>query len=93
MFAAQKNYKYINISAKGSIDIIRPTFFKGLGTQALSLLITPYIFLIYRSLKHPTMSTWRFVTAVPVGLALIMGLALMLCGYLSFGDETEAGTL
>ncbi len=72
---------------------IKPTFIKGLGIQALSLVCSSYTFLMYRSLKQATLNTWKCVVTSSLLCICVFGVVLMLSGYLSFGDQTNAGTL
>ncbi len=81
------------MTPENTIQFFKSTFIKGMGIQAYSLLCTSYSFLMYRSLKQPTMNSWKFVVTVSMSCICLVGFPLMLSGYLSFGDHTEAGTL
>ncbi len=76
-----------------NVDFIKPSFLKGLGTQAFAISGTPASFIIYRSIKSPVLNTWAFVVIASMTFIIIMDMPLTLSGYLSFGEATEPGTL
>ncbi len=78
---------------RDNIDFAKPSFIKRVAAQAFSLLGTACIFIIYRSLKHPSEHAWKIIVATSVSFIFFLGLAFMISGYLSFGDEVEVGKL
>jgi sodium-coupled neutral amino acid transporter 11 len=50
-------------------------------------------FMIYGSLKRPTLDRWNLVTHLSTGISCVLSLAMALSGYLIFGQKTEANIL
>lgn len=72
------------IDAKQRWIIISPNFFRGIGAIAFAYVCQHSSFLVYGSLKAPSLERWRAVTHISVGFAAIMCVGFGIAGYLPF---------
>ncbi|CAN0475867.1 unnamed protein product, partial [Hapterophycus canaliculatus] len=72
---------------------IRSSIFAGFGAISFAFVCQSSSFLVYRSMAKGGVDRWAFVTRWSVAIALIMGLALALGGYLNFVNLTEGNIL
>uniref|UniRef100_A0A8C8SFA8 Putative sodium-coupled neutral amino acid transporter 11 n=1 Tax=Pelusios castaneus TaxID=367368 RepID=A0A8C8SFA8_9SAUR len=69
-------------------------FAKSNAVQAIGVMSFAFVchhnsFLIYGSLKEPTLSNWSRITHVSISLALIISVVFASCGYVTFTGYTE----
>ncbi|KAJ3014706.1 hypothetical protein HKX48_004999 [Thoreauomyces humboldtii] len=79
--------------AAESISVLRPGFFQAIGVISFAFVCHHNTFLIYGSLKKPTMDRFAVVTRLSTGLSLLSCLILACGGYLVFTDKTHANIL
>lgn len=86
-------------SAEGLIDrsealtFIRPTLFAGFGAISFAFVCQSSTFIVFRSLKEPSLAAWESITRWSVGIAWLMALSLAIVGSLSFVNTTEGDIL
>lgn len=69
-----------------------------LSNQAISVISFAFVchhnsFLIFASLKRPTLDRWKMVTNLSTGISLLLSALLAVSGYLSFGGNTRGNIL
>ncbi|XP_042302950.1 putative sodium-coupled neutral amino acid transporter 11 isoform X2 [Sceloporus undulatus] len=67
----------------------RPNAIQAIGVMSFAFICHHNSFLIYGSLKEPTLSNWTRVTHVSVSFAVFVSLVFATCGYLTFKGYTE----
>ena len=82
----------IDTGVSGS-SIISPTIFAGIGTISFAFVCQHNSFLVFKSLKEPTLENWRSVAHISVGVSLSLSLLLGIMGYLSFKETTHGDIL
>ncbi|CAM9383720.1 unnamed protein product, partial [Ectocarpus fasciculatus] len=75
------------------ISFIQPGIFAGIGTMSFAFVMHHNSFIIYKSLKNPTLRNWTRVTQYSAFIALVFALTLGLGGYLIFNTEIEGDVL
>jgi sodium-coupled neutral amino acid transporter 11 len=50
-------------------------------------------FIVFKSLRHPTLPHWRQVASGSVGISFVLCLLLGVVGYLSFLEQTQGNIL
>ncbi len=73
------------------LDIVKPTLFAGLGGIAFTFVSQQTCFIIYRSLKEPSVQAWSWISNVTYFTAFLVCGAFAISGYLSFGDDVDGG--
>lgn len=81
------------IDTHGSITIIDSGVFAGIGTMSFAFVCQHNSFIVFRSLKEPTLENWRLVARYSVWISFVLCLAFGLGGYLSFGDYVKGDIL
>lgn len=81
------------IDRSQTLVFIRPTIFAGFGAVSFAFVCQGSSFLVYRSLRKKSVERWRRVSHWAIMLALVMGIACALSGYLSFVNKTEGNIL
>ena len=82
----------IDTDIEGS-SIISPNIFAGIGTISFAFVCQHNSFLVFKSLKNPTIENWRYVAHISVGISLGLSLLLGILGYLSFKEATKGDIL
>ncbi|XP_067328057.1 putative sodium-coupled neutral amino acid transporter 11 isoform X2 [Anolis sagrei] len=67
----------------------KPNAVQAIGVMSFAFICHHNSFLIYGSLKEPTLSNWTRVTHVSVSFAVFVSLVFATCGYLTFKEYTE----
>lgn len=78
---------------RSDLTIISYSLFAGIGTMSFAFVCQHNSFLVFQSMKEPTLARWKVVVQSSVGTALVLCMALGVAGYLSFGSHTEADVL
>jgi solute carrier family 38 (sodium-coupled neutral amino acid transporter), member 11 len=73
--------------------IINPGFLQAIGVISFAFVCHHNTFLIFSSLKRPTLDSWARVAHWSVGLSLFLSLGMAVSGYLVFGSLTQANIL
>ncbi|KAJ3120241.1 hypothetical protein HK098_004765 [Nowakowskiella sp. JEL0407] len=73
--------------------VIGPGVFQAIGVISFAFVCHHNTFLIYGSLKTPTMDRMALVTHFSTGLSLLLCLILAITGYLTFTDKTQGNVL
>ncbi|TPX54398.1 hypothetical protein PhCBS80983_g05939 [Powellomyces hirtus] len=79
--------------AAEAISVLRPGLFQAIGVISFAFVCHHNTFLIYGSLKKPTMDRFAVVTRLSTGLSLLSCLILACGGYLVFTNKTHANIL
>ncbi len=87
----QSNGNDYNPPTVGELDIVKPTLFAGLGGVAFTFVSQQTCFIIYRSLKEPSVQAWSWISNVTYFSAFLVCGAFAISGFLSFGDDVEGG--
>ncbi|XP_062974383.1 putative sodium-coupled neutral amino acid transporter 11 [Elgaria multicarinata webbii] len=67
----------------------KPNAIQAVGVMSFAFICHHNSFLIYGSLKEPTLSNWARVTHVSVSFAVLVSLVFATCGYVTFREYTE----
>ncbi|KAJ7345693.1 hypothetical protein JRQ81_001643 [Phrynocephalus forsythii] len=67
----------------------KPNAIQAIGVMSFAFICHHNSFLIYGSLKEPTLRSWARITHVSVSFAVFVSLVFATCGYLTFKDYTE----
>ncbi|XP_028603252.2 putative sodium-coupled neutral amino acid transporter 11 isoform X1 [Podarcis muralis] len=67
----------------------KPNAAQAIGVMSFAFICHHNSFLIYGSLKEPTLSNWARVTHVSVSFAVFVSLLFATCGYVTFREYTE----
>lgn len=67
--------------------------FAGIGTISFAFVCQHNSFMVFRSLKRPSLENWRKVAHMSVGFSLSISLLLGIVGYVSFRDSTNGDIL
>uniref|UniRef100_A0ABM5EY27 Putative sodium-coupled neutral amino acid transporter 11 n=1 Tax=Pogona vitticeps TaxID=103695 RepID=A0ABM5EY27_9SAUR len=67
----------------------KPNAIQAIGVMSFAFICHHNSFLIYGSLKEPTLSKWAHITHVSVSFAVFVSLVFATCGYLTFKNYTE----
>ncbi|KAJ3298808.1 hypothetical protein HK104_010256 [Borealophlyctis nickersoniae] len=79
--------------ADGRFTIIHSGVFQAIGVISFAFVCHHNTFLIFGSLKKPTMDRFATVTHLSTGLSLIACLVLATAGYIVFGSKTQGNIL
>ncbi|KAJ3181600.1 hypothetical protein HDU85_003542 [Gaertneriomyces sp. JEL0708] len=85
-----------SVDRKGVEDpwtVIRPGVVNAVGVISFAFVCHHNTFLIYGSLKKPTMDRFAIVTHLSTGLSLLACLVLACAGYLTFREKTQGNIL
>ncbi|CAM9697908.1 unnamed protein product [Chrysoparadoxa australica] len=82
-----------NVDHSGAFTFIKPTLFAGLGAISFAFVCQSVTFLVYRSLREPSIGKWSSITHNAIGISWSMTTSLAVIGYLSFVEETEGDIL
>ncbi len=74
------------------MTIVKPSLFAGLGGVAFTFVSQQTCFIIYRSLKEPSVQAWNWISNITYFSAFLVCASFAISGYLSFLDETDGGT-
>jgi sodium-coupled neutral amino acid transporter 11 len=72
---------------------ININIFAGIGTMAFAFVCQHNSFLVYKSLKEPTIENWKFVAHFSITISFLISLTLGIFGYLAFKDKTNGDIL
>eukprot|EP00127_Corallochytrium_limacisporum_P007179 Clim_evm52s243 gene=Clim_evmTU52s243 len=75
------------------MELVGRHIFSAVGIMAFGFVCHDVAFLVFRSLKEPTMRKWRKTTKGTVGLAFLASLAMGLFGYFSFFSHAKGNIL
>ncbi|KAF7248193.1 putative sodium-coupled neutral amino acid transporter 11 [Varanus komodoensis] len=67
----------------------KPNAIQAIGVMSFAFICHHNSFLIYGSLKEPTLRNWAHITHVSVLFAVFVSLVFATCGYVTFGEYTE----
>ncbi|XP_053147324.1 putative sodium-coupled neutral amino acid transporter 11 isoform X1 [Hemicordylus capensis] len=67
----------------------KPNAVQAIGVMSFAFICHHNSFLIYDSLKEPTLSNWTRITHVSVSFAVFVSLVFATCGYVTFRGYTE----
>ncbi|XP_054826088.1 putative sodium-coupled neutral amino acid transporter 11 [Eublepharis macularius] len=67
----------------------KPNAIQAIGVMSFAFICHHNSFLIYRSLKEPTLSNWARITHVSVSFSVFVSLVFATCGYVTFREYTE----
>nr|XP_034986815.1 putative sodium-coupled neutral amino acid transporter 11 isoform X2 [Zootoca vivipara] len=67
----------------------KPNAAQAIGVMSFAFICHHNSFLIYGSLKEPTLNNWARVTHVSVSFAVFVSLLFATCGYVTFREYTE----
>ncbi|KAI8819902.1 transmembrane amino acid transporter protein superfamily [Fimicolochytrium jonesii] len=79
--------------AEGAMTVLEGGFFQAIGVISFAFVCHHNTFLIYGSLKKPTMDRFAVVTRLSTGFSLLACLILAVGGYLVFTSKVEANIL
>ncbi len=85
----QRHYPELD---RSKLAIIKPSLFAGLGGITFTFVSQQTCFIIYRSLKEPSLKAWNWISHVTYFTAFLVCGSFAICGYLSFMEETDGGT-
>ena len=88
----EASHQDISSSLK-NMSIFSPNIFAGIGTISFAFVCQHNSFMVYRSLKEPTLANWRFVVHLSVGFSLGLSLSLGIVAYVSFNEHTMGNVL
>jgi amino acid permease len=74
-------------------SFIKPGVFAGIGTMSFAFVCHHNSFIIYKTLKEPTLENWSSVAKYTALIALVFALTLALGGYILFNDHVEGDIL
>ena len=75
------------------LDFIRDGFLQAIGVISFAFVCHHNSFLIYGSLREPSLDRWSLVTHLSTGISCILSLSLAVPGYLLFGEKTRGNIL
>ncbi|NXC44883.1 AVT2 protein, partial [Penelope pileata] len=67
----------------------KPNAVQAIGVMSFAFICHHNSFLIYGSLKEPTLTNWSRITHMSVSLAVVISVVFAACGYLTFTGYTE----
>ncbi|XP_028662211.2 putative sodium-coupled neutral amino acid transporter 11 isoform X1 [Erpetoichthys calabaricus] len=70
-------------------DFAKPSAIQAVGVMSFAFICHHNSFLIYGSLRDPTMQNWSNITHVSVSFALLVSLVFAGCGYSTFTGYTQ----
>jgi solute carrier family 38 (sodium-coupled neutral amino acid transporter), member 11 len=75
------------------ITVVSPNILGGIATISFHYVCQQSCFLMFRSLKEPTLATWKEVSHYTMGVTLVMSILIGMCGYIYFGDKANGNIL
>eukprot|EP00602_Paraphysomonas_sp_CaronLab_P000044 CAMPEP_0185027530 /NCGR_PEP_ID=MMETSP1103-20130426/12686_1 /TAXON_ID=36769 /ORGANISM="Paraphysomonas bandaiensis, Strain Caron Lab Isolate" /LENGTH=493 /DNA_ID=CAMNT_0027561579 /DNA_START=35 /DNA_END=1513 /DNA_ORIENTATION=- len=75
------------------VTFMSPSIFGRIGTISFHYVCQHSTFLVFRSLKSPTLTCWTAVSHLSIAFTLVMSLLIAIAGYVCFVDTTMGNVL
>ena len=75
------------------VSVVNSALFVGLGTMSFAFVCQHNSFIVFKSLRKPTLGNWHKVASASLGVSFVLCLILGVAGYLAFMETTQGDIL
>ena len=75
------------------MSVVNSALFVGLGTMSFAFVCQHNSFIVFKSLRKPTLANWHKVASASLGVSFVLCLILGVAGYLAFMETTQGDIL